>query len=216
MSEVLTKIRTFHMGADRTVIVVRGGPGTGRSAIAVNLLAELSSQGFVAQHATGSKAFTENLRKTVGPRASAQFSYFNNFGRIEEQSIDVLICDEAHRIRENSGTRFTPKADRTDRLQIHELISAAKISVFFIDDRQVVRPVEIGSTDLIRSVALSLGARVVERELEAQFRCGGSDAYLRWVNNTLGLERAEPALWEGADGFSIEIVDDVYDLDASA
>lgn len=215
MSEVLTKIRARHMGDDRTVIIVRGGPGTGKSAIAVNLLAELSAQGFVAQHATGSKAFTENLRKTVGPRASAQFSYFNNFGKIPEQSIDVLICDESHRIRERSETRFTPKADRTDRLQIHELISAAKIAVFFIDDRQVVRPGEVGSTSLIRSVASSMGARVVERELEAQFRCGGSDAYLRWVNNTLELERAEPALWEGADGFELDIVEDVHDLDAS-
>lgn len=215
MSEVLTKIRVRHMGDKRSVIIVRGGPGTGKSAIAVNLLAELSAQGFIAQHATGSKAFTENLRKTVGPRASAQFSYFNNFGKIDEQSIDVLICDEAHRIRENSGTRFTPKSERSERLQIHELIAAAKISVFFIDDRQVVRPGEIGSTALIRSVAAMMGAHIVERELEAQFRCGGSDAYLRWVNNTLDLERGEPALWEGADGFQLEIVDDIHDLDAS-
>jgi hypothetical protein len=215
MNEVLTKVRARTMSDRRSVIIVQGGPGTGKSAIAVNLLAELSKQGYVAQHATGSKAFTENLRKIVGKRSAAQFSYFNNFGRVPEQSIDVLICDEAHRIREKSETRFTPKADRTDRLQIDELIAAAKVAVFFIDDRQVVRPGEVGSTNLIRSVAIDRGAQVVERELEAQFRCGGSDAYLRWVNNTLGIERAEPALWDGGDGFDFEIVDDVADLDAS-
>lgn len=215
LHEVLSTVRARQMSDRRFVLIVRGGPGTGKSAIAVNLLAELSSQGFVAQHATGSKAFTSNLRKVVGSRAAAQFSYFNNFAKVPEGSIDVLICDEAHRIRETSANRFTPKDDRTGKLQIDELIAAAKVSVFFIDDRQVVRPGEIGSSDLIRATAAKIGATISERELEAQFRCGGSDAYLRWVNNTLDLERGEPVLWDGADGFEFDVVDDIGDLEAA-
>jgi hypothetical protein len=67
--------------------------------IAVNLLAELSAEGRTAMHATGSKAFTENLRRVVGTRAAAQFGYFNGFARAEPLQFDALICDEAHRIR---------------------------------------------------------------------------------------------------------------------
>ena len=215
MKEVLTKIRTHQLGDHQTVIIVKGGPGTGKSAIAVNLLGELATQGYVAQHATGSKAFTENLRKVVGNRASTQFSYFNSFGSVDPDSIDVLICDEAHRIRETSANRFTKQEARTDKKQIDELIDAAKISVFFIDDRQVVRPGEAGSTNLIRSVALARGCRVIERELEAQFRCGGSDAYLRWIDNTLDLQRGEPAIWDDTEGFDIEIVDNIRELDGA-
>lgn len=215
MNEVLTKIRLHELGDYKTVVIVRGGPGTGKSAIAVNLLGELARQGYVAQHATGSKAFTENLRRAVGTRVATQFSYFNNFGKVDDGSIDVLICDEAHRIRETSATRFTKKADRDDRKQIDELIDAAKIAVFFIDDRQIVRPGEAGSTTLIRSAAEAKGCRVIEHELEAQFRCGGSDAYLRWIDNTLDLQRGEPAIWDDAEGFDIEIVDDIHELDAA-
>ena len=121
------------------MFLIHGGPGTGKSVIAVNLVAELSTQGYSTFHATGSRAFTENLRKNVGSRAAAQFKYFNSFLDADD-SLDVLICDEAHRIRESSNNRFTKKENRTDRPQIDELIDAAKTSVFFIDDLQVVRP----------------------------------------------------------------------------
>lgn len=158
------------------MFLVTGGPGTGKSVLAVNLPAALSSQGYVTYHATGSKAFTENLRKTVGTRASAQFGYFNGFGSAKEGSLDVLSLDEAPRIRDTSANRFTPAANRSGRLQVDELLAAAKTTVFFIDDMEVVRPGEVGSTELIRSAAREREVDVVE--LETQFRCNGSDRYV--------------------------------------
>src|SRR5207249_1536950 len=142
-------------------VLIHGVPGTGKSVIAVNLLAELSADGFVTKHATGSKAFTENLRRVVGPRAAAQFGYFNGFAGAEPRSFDALICDEAHRIRETSNSRFTRRGQRSDVSQIEELIRAAKVAVVFIDDLQVVRPGEIGSSALIQETARRLGARLV-------------------------------------------------------
>src|SRR4051794_7537429 len=168
--KVLARVRARQLGKGQTAFVVKGGPGTGKSVIAVNLVAALSAQGYVTQHATGSKAFTENLRKVVGPRASAQFAYFNGYTGAEDAGIDVLILDEAHRIRENSANRFTPKAQRSDRTQVEELLTAAKTTVFFIDDMQVVRPGEVGSVDLLKETAASLGIAIFEEELEAQFR----------------------------------------------
>ena len=157
----------FHDPA-KTVILIEGGPGTGKSLIALNAQSRLLRLGYNTQHATGSKAFTENLRKAVGQRASAQFRYFNSYAGARTNDLDVLIADEAHRIRESSNSRFTPKDKRSNRPQIDEMIGAAKVAVFLIDDHQVVRPGEIGSTDSIRQAAKRHHARLIETKLETQ------------------------------------------------
>ena len=171
----------------KTVIIVNGGPGTGKSAIALNSLAELLSKNITTYHATGSKAFTTTLRKIVGPRADKLFKYFNSFQQNKSNEIDVLIMDEAHRIRKSSNSRFTKKEFRSTKPQIEELISAAKVTVFFIDDDQVVRPDEIGNTKLIRETANTFNAEIYDFELKTQFRCNGSDGYLNWVDDILGI-----------------------------
>ncbi len=182
---------------EKCVIIVSGGPGTGKSVIALNVIAELLSKGQTVFHATGSAAFTSTLRKIVGTRAASMFKYFISFTNAEANSVDVLVCDEAHRIRAKSVSRFTPKAERSDKPQIDELIEAAKVSVFFIDDYQVVRPYEQGSTDMIRSSAKRHGAQIFEFELKTQFRCSGSDGYLNWLDNALGIrETANRVLTE--------------------
>ena len=91
---ILAKVRGRHLGTGQTVFLVLGGPGTGKSVLAVNLLGDLSRQGHVTQHVTGSKAFTENLRKVVGSRASAQFGYFNGFATAEP---GLITCSSATR-----------------------------------------------------------------------------------------------------------------------
>lgn len=171
----------------KSVILVSGGPGTGKSLIALNAMAELASRGLTVFHATGSAAFTSTLRRILGQRTGTLFKYFNRLGNPKENEIDVLICDEAHRIRRTSNDRFTRKDHRSNMSQIEELISAAKLSIFFIDDYQVVRPSEIGSTGLIKETAEKFGAEIHEFELKTQFRCNGSDGYLNWLDNTLGV-----------------------------
>ncbi len=142
---ILGHARKGYHSPKKAVVLVKGGPGTGKSLIAVNVMATLAKESFVVQHATGSRAFTENLRREVGRRAASQFKYFNSFVHAEDNALDVVICDEAHRIRESSNDRFTPKSDRSDRYQINEIVDAAKVAVFLIHDHQVVRPGEIGS-----------------------------------------------------------------------
>lgn len=196
----------FH-DKSKTVLIVKGGPGTGKSVIAINVMADLLLNGYNAQYATGSRAFTGTLKKALGSRASPQLKFFNSYGKAEYNSIDVLVADEAHRIRETSVSRYTPKAERSGISQIEELIRASKVAVFFIDDNQIVRPKEIGSTGYIKENAERGGCRVFEYELEAQFRCAGSDAFVNWVNNTLGIERTANALWEADAEFDFEILD---------
>jgi hypothetical protein len=194
----------FH-DKQKTVIIIKGGPGTGKSVIAINLVADLLLKGYNAHYATGSRAFTETLRRIIGQRGAAQFKYFNSYSEAENNAIDVLIADEAHRLRLTSYNRFTPKHKRLDIPQIEELINASKVAAFFIDDDQIVRPGEIGSTQYIREHALKSNCKIFEYELEAQFRCNGSDAFVNWVNNTLGIKRTANVIWDQYDEFDFKI-----------
>lgn len=182
---------------EKTVIIVKGGPGTGKSVIALEVMAELLRKGKKVFHATGSSAFTKTLRDIMGKeRKSAQnfFKFFYAFTKLNENDIDVLICDEAHRIRKNSNDWGVPSMFKSPNPQIDDLIKPAKMSVFFIDEHQVVRPNEIGSVELIKQSAKKLGVKdseVFEFELKAQFRCSGSDSFLQWLENTLGIRESE-------------------------
>ena len=199
----------------KTVVLVHGGPGTGKSVIALHLMGRLSGEGLKTMHLTGSKAFTENMRKLVGTRAAAQFGYFNvnKKGALPPNQFDALVLDEAHRIRESSKDRFTNPADWSGLPQIDELVHIARVSVFFIDDRQIVRPGEVGSSDLIQEAAKRAGAKLLEYELDAQFRCSGSDGFINWVDNTLEVRRTANVLWKRDDPYEFRVMNSVEELE---
>ena len=210
-------------GSDRgkRVIIVTGGPGSGKSVIALSLLGDLSRQGRSVVHATGSKSFTSTLRKVAGaraPRVQGMFKYFNQFIAAHANDLDVIVLDEAHRLRETSVDRYTRREQRTDRPQIDELIAAARVPVFLLDQHQVVRPGEMGSVEEIRAHAERLGLTVHQIDLGAQYRCGGSEAYVGWVQRLLGLdgvdeptdaESAEQGVqpWEADPAFQVLLAD---------
>ncbi len=178
----------------KSVVIVKGGPGTGKSVIALEVMGELLRQGRSVMHATGSSAFTNTLRKIVGSRARALFKFFNSFIGAEANAFDVLIADEAHRIRETSNNMYTRRDKKSKVPQIDELLNVARLSVFFIDEKQIVRPNEIGSVEQIRQAATKAGVDqndLSEFELQTQFRCSGSDAYLQWLDNALGIRPSE-------------------------
>ena len=202
----------FH-DKQKRVILIKGGPGTGKSVIAINLMADLLLDGYNAHYATGSRAFTTTLRKIIGTRGSIQFKYFNSYMSAERNAVDVLICDEAHRIRKVSHSRYTPRDDRSNLPQIQELLSSSKVCVFFIDQDQVVRPDEIGSVGYIKNSAKENNCAVHEYELEVQFRCSGSDAFVNWINNTLGIHRTANAIWSGKDEFDFRIFQSLESLE---
>ena len=209
---IMDSVRGAGQNQQEVAFIVAGGPGTGKSVIAVNLVAELSALGIRTLHVTGSKAFTENLRKIVGTRASAMFKYFRDTANVDEP-LDVVILDEAHRIRSISTSRFTPAKARTGKAQIDDILDASRVTVFFIDDMQVVRPGEVGSTDLIREAAAKRSLAVREFELQAQFRSHGSDSFIKWVDNTLEMDRNPQVLWPADDEFDFRVVGSVKELD---
>ncbi|NGN67648.1 DUF2075 domain-containing protein [Streptomyces sp. A7024] len=214
---VLKAVRAAKQSDHKEVVIVTGGPGTGKSVIALSLLGELYRQGSTALHATGSSSFTTTMRKVAGTRkreVKELFKYFNSFMTAERNSLDVLICDEAHRIRETSANRYTRAANRTGKAQIDELIDAARVPVFLLDEHQVVRPGEMGTVEEIKTAAAKKGLHCQVVPLDSQFRCGGSDAYLRWVVRLLELAPGGPVEWEPDDKMQLMVADSPQEMES--
>jgi DUF2075 family protein len=202
----------------KTIVMVDGGPGSGKSTIALRLLGDLGRQGRTALHATGSKSFTQTLRRHAGrgsTRLKSLFLYFNSFMTAEPNGVDVLICDEAHRIRETSVNRFTLSRQRGNaRSQLDELIDAARVPVFFLDEHQVVKPGEVGSIERITAHAKKRDIDVEVVSLHDQFRYGGSEAFEEWVPRLLGLHGEEPPVWESDGRFDLRTAESPEQLEA--
>ncbi|MEU6736055.1 DUF2075 domain-containing protein [Streptomyces physcomitrii] len=213
---VMAAVRRARQADHKQVVVVTGGPGSGKSVIALSLLGDLYRRGVPALHATGSQSFTKTMRKIAGtrkPEVQRLFRYFNSFMEAEPNDLDVLVCDEAHRLRKTSANRYTKATLRTGRPQVAELMAAARVPVFLLDQHQVVRPGEMGTEEQIREAAAVLGLACIVVELDSQFRCGGSDAYVRWVVDLLGLEGQAPTVWEPDDKVRLMTVDTPQELE---
>ncbi|MFD7668716.1 DNA/RNA helicase domain-containing protein [Streptomyces sp. NPDC059788] len=199
----------------KELVLITGGPGSGKSVIALSLLGELSRQGRRVAHATGSKSFTKTLQTTIchGRRGTGKlFTYFNSYTNMRANDLEVLLLDEAHRIRETSNG--APAGSRWARQkQIEELITAAQVPVFLLDQHQVVRPGETGTVEVIEKTAREKDIVVRHVDLDGQFRCGGSRAYEAWVLRLLGLEQGGPVPWTGKDTFCLEVADSPEDLE---
>jgi DUF2075 family protein len=206
-NRIISEVKRSAKTGEKAAIIVRGGPGTGKSVIALNVMGELSRIGHNTHYVTGSKAFTETIRKILGTRGAQQVKFFNSYMSVQAGAIDVMVCDEAHRIRKTSNNMYTKKDKRSNKSQLEELFDASKVAVFFIDDRQIVRPDEIGSSRLIAEFAKSHDIRLYECDLTAQFRCNGSDAFINWVNHTLNIEVTANPFWEASNPFEFKIFD---------
>lgn len=215
-NHVMHAVDSARRGVTKTAVIVSGGPGSGKSVIALSIMGELARQGRAVIHATGSRSFTQTLRKVAAaraPRVRKAFQYFNSFMETEPNSLDCLILDEAHRIRETSVNRWTSAALRTGRPQIDELLEAALVPVFLLDQDQVVRPGELGTADDIEAAARAKGMNVVRIDFDAQFRCGGSVKYVDWVRRLLELEPGGPGRWTGDDAFEVDVVDSPFEME---
>ena len=174
---------------EKNVLVVQGGPGTGKSVLAINLLVELTSRNMTCFYVTKNAAPRAVFRDKL--KGSFKMSYINNlfqgsgnFTEAESNEVDCLIVDEAHRLNAKSGM-FQNLGEN----QIKEIINASNFSIFFIDEDQKVTLKDIGSVDEIKKYAKEFNAGIKVVELESQFRCNGSDGYLAWLDNVLEIRK---------------------------
>ncbi|HLO60130.1 MAG TPA: DUF2075 domain-containing protein [Bacteroidales bacterium] len=198
---------------EKSVIIVHGGPGTGKSVIALNILAEAALQKKNVLYGCKSKPFTTGLQKLVGRGSEIMFSNLYRFipSRTKENEFDILLIDEAHRIEKTSNHQYTKPGDRTDMPQMQQLVRCSKTTVFFIDDRQNVRSSEVGSSALVKEAAAHYNAKTYEVTLETQYRCMGSNDYLLWVESVLGYSD-EKRILRKEEQFDFRIFDSPQEI----
>ncbi len=172
---------------NKQVLIVEGGPGTGKSVVAINLLVQLTKLGLLTQYVSKNAApravYEARLTGSIKPTVIRNlFRGSGAFIETDKNEFDALIVDEAHRLNKHSGL-FGNLGEN----QIKEIIAASKFSVFFIDEDQRVTLKDIGRKQEIEIWASRAGANVTELELNSQFRCNGSEGYLSWLDNLLQI-----------------------------
>lgn len=197
----------------KQVVIVQGGPGTGKSVIAINLLGALIARKrnvrYVSKNAAPRAVYEAKLTGTfTKTRISNLFCGSGAFVNDEADTYDTLIVDEAHRLNEKSGL-YRNLGDN----QVKELIRAARCTVFFVDDDQRVTLLDIGHTEELRRHAREPGAEVTELELSSQFRCNGSDGYLAWLDHTLDIRDTANQTLDTAE-YDFRVFDNPTDLHA--
>lgn len=195
----------------KQVLIVEGGPGTGKSVVAINLLVKLTQSGLVTKYVSKNSAPREVFAvKLTGVKKKTEIS--NLFGGtgafIDTESgyFDVLIVDEAHRLNFKSGLY-----QNLGENQIDEIINASKMTVFFVDDDQQIHIKDIGNKGFIEKLAISQGAIVKTLKLQSQFRCNGSDGYVAWLDNTLQI-RETANIKLSKDEFDFRVFSDPNEL----
>jgi hypothetical protein len=193
------------------VLIIDGGPGTGKSVISINALARLTAQRLNARYVTPNaapRAVFESKIKSIFAKADIRslFSGSGSFTQTESESFDTLIVDEAHRLKMKSGM-FKNLGEN----QIKEIINSAHTSIFFIDEAQKVTWSDVGEITMIENQAVLAGASVERLELKSQFRCGGSDDYMAWLDEALGV-RASTNGYFSPEKFDFQIFDSPVEL----
>lgn len=201
---------------EKYTIIVEGGPGTGKSVVAIRLLVELVSRcgrnaQYVTKNAAPRNVYFEKLRSE-----KYKLNYIKNLFKpsgsyvdIPQNTFDCLLVDEAHRLNDKSGL-FHNLGEN----QIKEIINASRVSVFFIDENQVVTTSDIGSVAEIEKWSAECHSHLIHDEstvLSSQFRCNGSDGYIAFLDDLLGIRST--ANYDGFDSdYEIRLFDDPCEM----
>jgi len=173
----------------KRTIIIQGGPGTGKSVLAINLLMEFIKMSLNASYVTKNSAprnaFLDILTHSDARRRVTVSQLFRSpFGlsSCPENSYDCLIVDEAHRLVAKMY------GDWNGENQVKECINASLLTIFMLDENQAITTKDIGTVSEIRKWCNELGSQMImndETKLISQFRCNGSDSYIQFLNNVL-------------------------------
>ncbi|MGF7012231.1 DUF2075 family protein [Lachnospiraceae bacterium PF1-21] len=190
----------------KRTIIVQGGPGTGKTVVAINLLVELTKKGQLVQYVSKNSAPRQVYSKKLKGQLKKcsidnLFKGSGSYTEADKNAIHTLLADEAHRLNKKSGLYHNLGEN-----QIKEIIHAAFCSVFFIDENQRVTMDDIGSLEEIKRCAHDEGSEIFCLDLKSQFRCNGSDGYLAWLDNILEIRETANYNLDGID-YDIRICD---------
>lgn len=198
-----------HINNEKNILIVEGGPGTGKSVLAIHLLRKFMERNlnsfYVTKNSAPRDVFKAKLKIDKMSGLNNLFKGSGCFYDCESNAFDVLIVDEAHRLNKKSGM-FSNLGEN----QIKEIINASRFSIFFIDENQKVTLKDNGSIDEIIKYANYYNAGIYKMELKSQFRCDGSDGYLSWLDRV--LEIRDTANFDLDNKYDFKVFDDPNEL----
>lgn len=214
----------------KRVIIVNGGPGTGKSVVALKVFGEMMKANIGAfRYLTNSANFRDFLKGMLftyihshpslgsSPDDSRVDYLVEKFTAVwqgkKRDEYKLLIADEAQslELRHRDGPMY--KQSLTP--PVIDIIQQAQVSAFFLDSRQAKKRNMIGTVEHIKTAAQLLGAEVLEFELHKQFRCGERDEVVEIVEEIFG-HRQKPSPVKAIDisPFKIKVFDCVHDMEA--
>lgn len=200
----------------KRTILVQGGPGTGKSVLAVNLLMHFITSAcnaaYVTKNSAPRQAFLSILSQNKAENIAEISQLFRSpFGlaSVPANSYDCLIVDEAHRLVKKMY------GDWNGENQVKECINASLLTVFLLDEDQAVTTKDIGSVQEISKWCEELGSTIIMREetkLTSQFRCNGSDAYIQFIDNLLQRKEESIAVPLSELNYDFRLFDDASQM----
>ncbi len=211
---VIRSLRQVLKSGKKKTIIIRGGPGTGKTVLAVNLLVEMikmdSSAVYVTRNATPRHIYNCKLKGSMKKnRIDMLFKGSGSFTEAPENAFDAILIDEAHRLNKKSGYHHNLGEN-----QVMELIRSSRLSVFFIDENQRVTIDDIGTEDEIKKYTKKFNSSVTVMELDSQFRCSGSDDYLEWIDNLLQIRETASFEPDSSFEYDFRVYDDPNEMRA--
>lgn len=191
----------------KSVVIIKGGPGTGKSVISVNLLGQLLKDELNIVFVAPNSSFRDVMVKRLAQehpmvRVKNLFKGSGGFVDTDQNTFDVLVVDEAHRLKKQGAYMYQGEN------QVEDIIRAGKTAIFFIDDDQAIRPEDVGSVNEIKRLSAKYRTELYEIELTAQFRCSGAEGYINWLNDVLQIKQtANFDGWDKGD-YEFKIFDD--------
>lgn len=193
---IFAEVKKAEKKKGKTVIIVKGGPGTGKTVIALHVLAQMAQEGKASNiyFTTRSKALRESLRERLqnislqdGSKLNASDLISNIFHfkphYFEESEVDLLLVDEAHRVQKSANYMGDKFFEQTYLSQVTSLMYCSKVCVFFIDDKQAIKTDEIGNSEDIEAAARNYANSVADYV--------NSDFYQKIQKNKKALAKAE-------------------------